>query len=87
MENKEPDYTEQQKRAVLRERFLKMLTHMENKLLEIDTYRGATVTGNFRSIDYDIANMHLNNLITPIGVMSEAILRTSDIVKFKFSLE
>ncbi len=86
MDIEEPTFNLQQKRAILRERFLKMLTYIENKPLEIDTYRGATVSGTFRSIDYDIANMHLNNLITPIGCMSEAILRTSDIVKFKFSI-
>ena len=85
MESKEQEFNEQQKRAILRERFLKVLTYMENKVLEIDTYRGATVSGTFRSIDYDIENMHLNNLITPIGIMQEAILRTSDIEKFKFS--
>ena len=77
---------EQQNRAILRERFLRMLNYMENKTLEVDTYNGAKVSGNFRSIDFDISNMHLHNLMTPIGCVPEAILRTSDIVKFKFSV-
>ena len=79
------DITEEQKnRAILRERFLRMLNYMENKTLEIDTYNGAKVSGSFRSIDYDIANMHLNNLMTPIGCVPEAIVRISDIITFKF---
>lgn len=77
---------EQEQRALLRERFLKMLNCMDNKKVEIETYQGANVNGVFRSIDYDITHIHVNNLNTPIGCVPEALLRTSDTVSIKFSL-
>ncbi|CAF0798767.1 unnamed protein product [Brachionus calyciflorus] len=73
-------------RFELREKFLRMFKNLENKPIELATFQGANVTGNFRSIDYDISNMHLNNLQTPIGVVPEALVRTSDIVYYTFSL-
>ena len=86
--NKNPDMEIKQKqRAVLRERFLKMLKCMENKHIEIDTFNGAQVRGQFRSVDYDISNIHVNNLMTPIGCVPEALVRTFDIVAIKFTTQ
>ena len=76
----------QEQRALLRSRFLRMLNYMENKKMTIETYQGASVFGNFRSIDYDITNIHVSNLETPIGLMPEAIVRYSDILKIKFQI-
>ncbi len=76
----------QMQRAILRERFLRMLKSMEGKQLSIETYQGACVHAKFRSIDYDITNVHVSNLQTPIGLMPEALVRYSDIVSIKFSL-
>ena len=78
---------EQHQRAVLRERFLDVIDCMENKPIKIDSYQGATVTGNFRSVDYDISNIHVNSLLTPIGCIPEALVRTSDIVTIKFRIK
>jgi gem associated protein 7 len=77
---------QQNDRSILRERFLRVLEYMENKPIEIETYQGSTVTGNFRSIDYDITNMHINNLMTPIGCVPEALIRISDVVTVKFEI-
>lgn len=77
----------QAQRALLRERFLLMLNYMENKQLTIQTYQGACVEARFRSIDYEITNMHVSKLQTPIGLMPEALIRYSDISSFKFSLD
>jgi gem associated protein 7 len=82
--NSKADTEKQKQRAILRERFLKMLKYMENKHIDIDTFKGAQVSGSFRSVDYDISNVHVNNLITPIGCVPEALVRTSDIVAIKF---
>jgi gem associated protein 7 len=77
---------QQQDRSILRERFLRVLEYMENKPIEIETFQGTTVTGNFRSIDYDITNVHINNLMTPIGCVPEALIRVSDVVTIKFEI-
>lgn len=78
----------QNERAILREKFLRMFKYLQDKesSIEISTYQGANVNGTFRSIDYDISNLHVKNLKTPIGFVPEALLRTSDIVYFKFAL-
>jgi gem associated protein 7 len=77
----------QSQRAELRSRFLQVLKCMEDKNLTIDTYQGATVQCKFRSIDYDINNMHVSNLQTPIGTMPEALLRYSDLLSIKFNAD
>lgn len=84
---KEIDEVKQNQRAILREKFLKMLKQMENKKLTIQTYNGACVNGTFRSCDYDILNVHVSNLHTPIGTVPEALVRVNDIVFMKFSLD
>ena len=71
---------EQELRAQLRERFLRMLAHMENKRVHIETYQGSSVSGVFRSMDYDVTSMHVHGLRTPIGEVPEALVRMSDIV-------
>lgn len=75
---------EQTKRAMMRGKFLSMLKSMENQSVDIQTYRGACVTGKFRSVDYNMHNIHVHDLSTPIGLVPEALIRTSDIVTIKF---
>lgn len=77
----------QNERAVCRERFLRMFKWLKDKPIDFEMYQGATVKGNFRSIDYDVLNIHVNNLQTPIGCVSEALLRTDDIVCFHFNIK
>lgn len=86
MNEKIMDNVEQLQRAELRRRFLRVLDCMEDKQIEIETYRGATVTGTFRSIDYDISRVHVGSLSSPIGCIPEALVRTSDIVKINFDI-
>ena len=78
--------SEQQCRAILREKYLKVLEFMENKEIEIATYQGASVSGIFRSTDYETTNIHVTNLKTPIGCVPEALIRTSDILSIKFRI-
>ena len=77
---------QQRDRSILRERFLNVLDYMENKPIELETSEGSTVAGIFRSIDYDITNMHINNLMTPIGCVPEALIRITDVVTVKFEI-
>lgn len=78
---------EREKRALLRLQFLNVLKYMENHKVEIQTYRGASVSGVFRSTDYNLTNIHINNLNTPIGVVPEALIRASDIVYIHLNLK
>ena len=78
---------DQLQRAELRRRFFQVRECMEGKQIEIETYRGATVNGKFRSVDFDISGVHVSCLNTPIGCIPEALVRTSDIVKINFELD
>jgi hypothetical protein len=74
-------------RAFLRERALHMFKWLKNKPVEFQMYKGALVKANYRTVDYDILNMHVSNLETPIGQLPEALLRVNDITFFEFKLK
>ena len=78
---------QQSRRAELREKFLRMIESMEGVNIEINMYQGAQVDGIFRAADYDISNIHVSKLNTPIGTVPEAVLRTTDIVAIKFKTQ
>ena len=78
---------QQMERAVLRQRFLSMLSALsEDQQLQIRMYEGASVTAKDRSIDNDILNLHVHDLQTPIGVVPEALLRINDISSIEFTV-
>jgi gem associated protein 7 len=80
---------EQKNRSLLRQRFLNVLKWMENKQdtkIDIEMFEGARVRGVFRSTDYNFSNLHFNNLETPIGVVPEALIRSSDIISLKINI-
>ena len=77
----------QNERALMREKFLGVLKYMTNKRVELQTYKGARVHGELRSVDYHFTNFHVHNLTTPIGVVPEALVRSSDVVTLKLCLD
>jgi hypothetical protein len=89
---------EQYHRTFLRERFLNMFKYLSNnnknanssnfeKNIQFNMFQGACVNAKFKSIDYDILNIHVTDLQTPIGCVPQALLRYNDIVSFSFKLE
>ena len=44
-------------------------------------FENTQVTGEFRGANIDVTQFCVRKLKTPIGVLPEAILRTSDIIK------
>lgn len=82
---------EQYQRTFLRERFLNMFKYLSNKnsekQIQFYMFQGACVTAKFKSIDYDILNVHVKDLQTPIGSVPQALLRYNDIVSFNFKIE
>ena len=78
---------QQHQRAVLRQRFLAMLSALvEGQLLRIQMYEGALVTAKYRSMDNDVLNLHVHDLQTPIGAVPEALLRIDDISSIELTL-
>lgn len=43
-------------------------------------YENSCVNAEFRGCDIDLMELYVRNLITPLGTIPEAILRTSDVI-------
>ncbi|PSN30687.1 hypothetical protein C0J52_25583 [Blattella germanica] len=71
----------QEARAFLRERFLRAITGIVGKDCEIRMFDNTKVTAEFRGSDMEAKLFYVRKLKTPLGVLPEAILRTSDIIK------
>jgi hypothetical protein len=78
--------SDQNDRTLLREKALKMFKWLKNKPVKFQMHRGALVKANYRAVDYDILNIQVSSLETPIGQLPEAILRVNDITFFEFKL-
>jgi gem associated protein 7 len=72
--------------AMLRQKTLQMFKWLKNKPVKFQMHKGASVKANYRAVDYDILNIQVSNLETPIGKMPEALLRVNDITFFEFKL-
>ena len=77
---------QQEQRAFLRERYLRLLTAISDHHLDITIYGIRQTKARFGSMDVDGAHLQLSDLETPIGIQSEALLRTSDVVSFKTTI-
>jgi hypothetical protein len=86
-QNENTEELKQNQRAIERLRFLKMLKWLQNKTLKFSMFQGAQVEAQLRSIDYDILNIHVHTLQTPIGCVPEALLRFNDINFIKYTNE
>uniref|UniRef100_A0A915PI31 Gem-associated protein 7 n=1 Tax=Setaria digitata TaxID=48799 RepID=A0A915PI31_9BILA len=74
------DTTEQKQRAELRERFLRLMSFLGGKQIELDMHERTHVTGKFAAVKADQTHYIVDALITPIGVIDHAILRMNDTV-------
>lgn len=73
----------QEARAFLRERFLRIITGIVGKKAKFNLYENSHVTGEFRGSDIDCLELFVRNLETPLGIIPEAILRTNDIISME----
>ena len=81
IENSVPtEEAEQESRAFLRERFLRALFAVSNKPCTFRMYEKTVVTGTFRSTDIETTTFQVSNLVTPMGVLPEALIRASDVL-------
>ncbi|ESO96619.1 hypothetical protein LOTGIDRAFT_143921 [Lottia gigantea] len=73
----------QDQRTILREKFLRMLGGLSGVEAKLVLYEKATVTGKIGPTDVDFHHIQISNLQTPMGVIPDAILRTSDMISIK----
>lgn len=78
---------EQNARAFLRERFLRTLFATYNKAACFSMHEKTQVEAIFRATDIDMENFQVSALLTPMGVLPEALLRSSDVLFFTVDFE
>ena len=69
-------------RAFLRERFLHTVFATYNKVACFSMHEKTQVEAIFRATDIDMENFQVSALQTPMGVLPEALLRSSDVLFF-----
>ncbi|CAB4022151.1 Hypothetical predicted protein [Paramuricea clavata] len=79
-ENEANEGNVQYSRAFLRERFLRALFAVSNKPSTFRMYEKTVVCATFRSTDIETTAFQVSNLVTPMGVLPEALIRTSDVL-------
>ena len=78
---------QQNTRASLRDKFLRLLFASCNKPACFSMHERTLVQGIFRGTDIDMENLQVSELQTPMGVLSEALLRSSDVLSFTVDFE
>lgn len=78
---------EQNARAFLRERFLRTVFATYNKAACFSMHEKTQVEGIFRATDIDMEHFQISALQTPMGVLPEALLRSSDVLFFTVDFE
>ena len=77
----------QASRSFLRERFLRALLAISNKPCTMTLYERTKVEATFRSTDMETTTFQVSNLVTPMGVLPEALIRASDVLTITVDLE
>lgn len=78
--NEATEENTQQSRAFLRERFLRALFAVSNKPCTLRLYENTVVNATFRCTDIDMTVFQVSNLATPLGVLPEAFIRSTDVL-------
>lgn len=78
---------QQNARASLREEFLRLLFASCNKPACFSMRERTLIQGIFRGTDIDMENLQVSELQTPMGVLREALLRSSDVLSFTVDFE
>ncbi|XP_076438140.1 gem-associated protein 7-like [Babylonia areolata] len=71
---------QQQQRTFLRERYLRMLGGLHGEQARVTLYHQTVVHCRFGVSDVDFERLQVSQLSTPMGVLPQAVLRTSDII-------
>ena len=77
------DITKQEQITFLRERFLRLLSHLSGQEAEIKLHERRTVNCVLGPVDIDVHNVQVSDLSTPMGNIPNAVLRMSDVITIK----
>ncbi|VDK87023.1 unnamed protein product [Onchocerca ochengi] len=81
----EHENLDQKQRAELRERFLRLMSFLGGKQVELDMHERTYVTGKFNAVKADQSHYVVDSLVTPIGMIDHAILRMNDTITISTS--
>lgn len=73
----------QEHRTFLRERFLRMLGALSGMAATVKMHEKTNVSCLLGPSDVDFHQLQVTELVTPMGVIPHAMLRTSDIISVK----
>lgn len=87
-ENKDKLEKNQQARAFLRERFLRVISGcLQGNTTTFTLYENNIVKATFACADSKMRHICVKNLETALGTQPNAILRSSDIISFKVDIK
>ncbi|VDM45964.1 unnamed protein product [Toxocara canis] len=81
------EMSEQEMLAELRERYLRMVSSLGGKRVNVDMHEKTQVSGKFVAMKADGSHFAVDSLQTPIGVIQHAILRIGDTLCIYANLE
>ncbi|RZF33931.1 hypothetical protein LSTR_LSTR014404 [Laodelphax striatellus] len=74
----------QEARAFLRERFLRVISSVTGKPCQLYTADDSIVSGEFQGCDKEVENYLIKNLKTPVFEYSSVLVRANDIKTITF---
>lgn len=77
------EVAKQEQRTFLRERFLRLLSHLSGQEAKINLHERTSVSCVLGSMDIDIHHVQVSNLTTPMGNIPHAVLRMSDVISIE----
>ncbi|VDI52261.1 gem associated protein 7 [Mytilus galloprovincialis] len=75
--------TKQEQRTFLRERFLRLLSHLSGQDAKIKMHERTSVSCVLGQVDIDIHHVQVSDLTTPMGNIPNAVLRMSDVISIE----
>uniref|UniRef100_A0A1B6DGM1 Gem-associated protein 7 n=1 Tax=Clastoptera arizonana TaxID=38151 RepID=A0A1B6DGM1_9HEMI len=72
-------------RSFLRERFLRIISHLSDKTCELSMYENTNVKAIYQGCDNLFTKIILKNLECPLGIVSSAVVRINDIIVLKIT--
>lgn len=77
------EVAKQEQRTFLRERFLRLLSHLSGQEAKINLHERTSVSCVLGFMDIDIHHVQVSNLTTPMGNIPHAVLRMSDVISIE----
>eukprot|EP00040_Diaphanoeca_grandis_P018963 m.99834 g.99834 ORF g.99834 m.99834 type:complete len:116 (+) comp27194_c0_seq1:272-619(+) len=76
----------QEANTLLRSRVLLCIHKLAGQSVDVGLYGGGTSASVLNSIDANLNTIHVSHLETPMGIVSEALLRGTDVTSLTFQI-